>query len=318
VTPTQLRAFAEVVRLGSVKAAAAQLAVTEAAVSLHVAALRRELDDPLFHRTGSGLAFTPGGLRLAGRAIELLGLQEQTRREVRDAAAGRRVLRLATTSLFSEYAAPGLIELFSTRANDLSVEMSVVPVEHFTDLITGLAVDIAVGPAGACNNDLVREVAFLRYQVSLVTSPRHPAAQRRLTSAELAAQTWLLGPSVTEDGGATARMVRHLQVPEHHQRIYQSHAAALDEAKKGNGVAPALAFRLVRDLEEHQLAPVDGAGTLADGTWAAFALGLDRLAPVAQELWRFITTPRAIQAMIAGSGTGISHFRPSVHVTLWS
>ena len=34
MTPTQLRAFAAVVRLGSVKAAAAELYVTEAAVSL--------------------------------------------------------------------------------------------------------------------------------------------------------------------------------------------------------------------------------------------------------------------------------------------
>ena len=65
MTPTQLRAFATVVRLGSVKKAAADLAVSEAAVSLHVGQLRKELGDKLFVRTSSGLAFTPGGLRLA-------------------------------------------------------------------------------------------------------------------------------------------------------------------------------------------------------------------------------------------------------------
>jgi carbon-monoxide dehydrogenase large subunit len=46
MTPTQLRAFAAVVRLGSVKAAAAELDVTEAAVSLHVGQLRKELGIP--------------------------------------------------------------------------------------------------------------------------------------------------------------------------------------------------------------------------------------------------------------------------------
>ena len=70
MTPTQLRAFATVVRLGSVKAAAEDLRVTEAAVSLHVGQLRKELGDQLFSRTGSGLAFTPGGLRLASRAVD--------------------------------------------------------------------------------------------------------------------------------------------------------------------------------------------------------------------------------------------------------
>ena len=61
MTPTQLRAFACVARLGSVKAAAGELGVSEAAVSMHVGQLRKEFDDPLFTRTSSGLAFTPGG-----------------------------------------------------------------------------------------------------------------------------------------------------------------------------------------------------------------------------------------------------------------
>ena len=78
VTPTQLRAFACVVRLGSVKAAAGELGVSEAAVSMHVGQLRKEFDDLLFTRTASGLAFTPGGLRLASRAVEILGLQDRT------------------------------------------------------------------------------------------------------------------------------------------------------------------------------------------------------------------------------------------------
>ena len=38
----------------------------------------------------------------------------------------------------------------------------------------------------------------------------------------------------------------------------------------------------------------------------------------ASELIRFITTPRATQAMLRGSGVNLGHFRPSIHVTLWS
>jgi hypothetical protein len=40
--------------------------------------------------------------------------------------------------------------------------------------------------------------------------------------------------------------------------------------------------------------------------------------PAAAELLRFITTPRATQAMLRGAGVSIGHFRPSVHVTLWN
>ena len=115
-------------RLGSVKAAAGELGVSEAAVSMHVGQLRKEFGDPLFTRTASGLAFTPGGVRLASRAVEILGLQDRTLREVSQAGHGRRVLRVASSNLFAEHAAPGLIELFAGRAADLDVELSVRPV----------------------------------------------------------------------------------------------------------------------------------------------------------------------------------------------
>lgn len=135
MTPTQLRAFAAVVRVGSVGGAASELGVTNAAVSAHVGQLRKELHDPLFHRSGSGLAFTPGGLRLASRAGEILGLQDRTVREVGEAGSARRVLRLAVSSTFAEFSAPGLIEVFSTRADDLDVEMSVHSPTDFEALL---------------------------------------------------------------------------------------------------------------------------------------------------------------------------------------
>ena len=69
MTLAQLQSFVLVARLGSVKAAAAELEVTEPAVSVAVAALRKELGDELFVREGRGIALTPGG-RAAGRAGE--------------------------------------------------------------------------------------------------------------------------------------------------------------------------------------------------------------------------------------------------------
>src|SRR5262249_59059221 len=77
VTLAQLQSFVLVARLGSVKAAAAELEVTEPAVSVAVGALRKELGDELFVREGRGIALTPGGRRLAALASEILGLAEQ-------------------------------------------------------------------------------------------------------------------------------------------------------------------------------------------------------------------------------------------------
>ena len=317
MTPTQLRAFSAVVRLGSVKAAAGELGVTEAAVSLHVAQLRKELGDQLFTRTASGLAFTPGGLRLASRAVELLGLQNRTIQEVSQAGRGRRLMRIATSTLFAEYAAPGLIELFAGRADDLDVELSVHHPREFAALLSERAVDVALGPVPAGLPESLRRVPFLNYRLVAVAAGGHPATTGPARPAMLRAQTWLLGPSAVTDG-AVAAMMRKLDVPESRQRIFQSHAAAIEEAKRDSGVAVALSSAVAGDVAGGRLTILTGRGLTTTGVWTAMTLPVHDAVPAAAELTRFITTPRATQAMLRGAGVTIGHFRPSIHVTLWS
>ena len=318
MTPAQLRAFAAVARHGTSKAAATELKVSEAAISGHVAALRRELGDDLFRRSRGGIVLTPGGMRLASRAVEMLVLQDQTRHEVRTAAAGARVLRLAVSSLFGEDAAPGLIELFSTRAQDLRVEMSVFPTDHFESLLVARTVDAAIGPAPLSRSGEVAVEPFMRYQLVPVVGPSHVLATRRVTRADLAAQTWLLGPSAVDAASGAARILCHYSVAEANQRIYQNHAAALDDARSGAGVALCPVSKLGPESSDGRLARVDAPGNMVEGTWATYVLRNEHSAAIAHELVRFVSTPRAIQAMLSGSAANIGRFRPRVHVTLWS
>ncbi|OBC13050.1 LysR family transcriptional regulator [Mycobacterium sp. 852013-50091_SCH5140682] len=318
MTPAQLRAFSAVVRLGSVRAAAEELGVSDAGVSMHVAQLRKELDDPLFTRTAAGLAFTPGGLRLASRAIEILGLQQQTAIEVTEAAHGRRLLRIAASSAFAEHAAPGLIELFSSRADDLSVELSVHPTGQFAHLITSRAVDIALGPAPDSNGQELVVRPFLKYQIITVTAPDSPLAGRTPTPGLLQEQHWLLGPPGGSVDGEIASMLRSLAIPDARQRIFQSDAAALDEVQRVGGLTPTIGFAVAKDLTSGRLVHVKGPGLQISGEWSASTLPTAARQPAVSELVRFITTPRCTQAMIRGTGVGVARFRPKVHVTLWS
>ncbi|MEE6178695.1 LysR family transcriptional regulator [Mycobacterium sp. 050134] len=321
MTPAQLRAFSAVVRLGSVRAAAAELGMSDAGVSMHIAALRKELDDALFTRTGAGLAFTPGGLRLASRAVEILGLQQQTAIEVTEAAHGRRLLRIAASTTFAEHAAPGLIELFSSRADDLSVELSVHPTSRFRDLISSRAVDIAIGPASensATPDGSLFVRPFLKYQIITVTAPKNPLATGVPTPALLRQQQWMLGPSAGGVDGEIANMLRALAIPESQQRIFQSDAAALEEVQRVGGATLTIGFAVAKDLAAGRLARVGGPGLEKSGEWCAATLPPSARQPAVSELVSFITTPRCTQAMIRGSGVGVTRFRPKVHVTLWS
>ena len=301
------------VRTGSVKAAACELGVTESAVSMHIRSLRDELEDRLFVRSGASIAFTPGGLRLASRANELLGLQDQTRREVRQAAGGKRLLRLAGSALFNEYAAPGLIELFSSKAKDLEVELSVLPTGRLADAVAARHVDVAVGPELGAIDAVIERRPFLRYELIVVAGRSLAQRQRPLRDLD-----WMLGPAAAETEGVTPSMLAALQVPESRQRIFQSNAAALEQVRAGAGVGLAVGFRVAEEISEGRLVRIDTPGVDGHGTWHLYSLAGPQLPPAARELARFITRPRATQAMLTGTGAGIAHFRPRVHVTLWS
>jgi DNA-binding transcriptional LysR family regulator len=318
VTPTQLRAFACVVRWGSVKGAAEELGITESAISMNLKQLRTELDDPLFTRTPSGLAFTPGGLRLASRAREILALQSRTVLEVSEAGNGRRLLRLASSDLFAEHAAPGLISLFTSRARDLDVELSVHPVTDFPALVASRAVDVALGPAVKMPLGPVAQQPFLSYDVLVVASPDHPVATGKVGLDKLPGQGWNLGPGASGSAGEASEVLRRVSVPENHQRIFQSDAAALAETRRGMGLAIAVGFTVRDDLRHGRLVHIDAPHLATRGAWATWALSGDQQPSASAELIRFVATPRATQAMVRGQAAGVGRFRPAVHVTLWS
>jgi LysR family transcriptional regulator, glycine cleavage system transcriptional activator len=62
---TALRAFEAAARLGSVTAAAAELAVTQGAISRQIRLLEADLQLPLFRRLHRGIELTPAGQKLA-------------------------------------------------------------------------------------------------------------------------------------------------------------------------------------------------------------------------------------------------------------
>src|SRR5688500_9366645 len=116
MTLTQLEAFVLVARLGSVKAAAQALNVSEPAVSGALAALRHHLGDPLVTRTSAGMTLTSGGQRLVGIASRMINLAAEAEVVVRQEAGAPERLRVVATSTVAEFAVPPLLDAFSTRA----------------------------------------------------------------------------------------------------------------------------------------------------------------------------------------------------------
>ncbi|MGZ4481496.1 MAG: LysR family transcriptional regulator [Gaiellales bacterium] len=176
----QLHTFDALARTGSVRAAAAELVVTEPAVSAAVAALQRDLGCELVTRQGRGVALTPAGETLARYAAELLGLQDQLEREIR----GSRLLRLAAVTTAGEQVLPPLLKAFRTPRPDVEVSLEVGNRATVYEQLIRRRVDLAIGGQPPAGSGIVG-TPFLPYQLIVVAAADHPVA-------ELADETWLL------------------------------------------------------------------------------------------------------------------------------
>src|SRR3954468_5384522 len=238
MTLAQLQSFVLVARHGSVKGAAAELEVTEPAVSVAVAALRKELGDELFVRDGRGIALTPGGRRLAALAGEILGLAEQARRSVHDSAGAAQRMQVVATSLVAEHLGP-LIDAFTARDDGLEIAVEAVPGEAFGDLLEHRRADVALGPhPGPDRVARIASAPFLRCRLVIAAAPGHPlAGARAIAPGALAGERWLVGePDL--DPPTTTRVVlaRHAIEPAA-VATYSSQAAAIAAAAAGEGIA---------------------------------------------------------------------------------
>jgi DNA-binding transcriptional LysR family regulator len=319
LTLTQLNAFVLVARLGSVRAAAAALGVSESAVSQALTALRQDLGDQLITRSQAGMTLTPGGTRLLGTASQIVVLGAEAHAAVRAAQGAPEQLRVVATSTFAEFVAEPLLDAFRRRfAGAVQITTGVAAAGELGVLIANRLADVAFGPRVTGEHELpiVSEPIF-KYRLAVVgpgensarPRPRGPARQWR----------WLVDPSGTDADSETARLLRRLGVADSDIGVFQSQTAALAAAADGAGVALAIEHLVSHQVRRGGLALIDLPGFPVEECWYATLLERERRSTAASALRRFLGTPEAMQVMRSpAAGVPPSRFKPPVYVTIWS
>ncbi len=318
MTLSQLRTFALVARLGSMRAAAVALGVSEPAVSAAIAALRQDLSDPLIVRAGGGIALTAGGRRLAAHADEIVGLADRARREVASAGTSQDILRVVATAAFEEHA-PALVDAFTRRSPGTAVELIHERPERLTACLVERFADIVLGLRPPTVGDTTLDVVpFLRYQRVIVAAPGHRLVGDPVAMSELVKEPWFAGPAGIEELSEEGRwLAGRTLLPD--VVCLPSETAARAAVLAGDGVMLALSHIVREDLRRGALVRLRVTGTPVQGLWCASTLGFRRATPGARALQRFATTPDATAAMVASAGAPRqARPVPPVHVTLWS
>ena len=319
MTLRQLVTFANVARLGSVKAAARELGISEPAVSAAVGALRTEIGDELYVRQGHALVLTAQGERLASLAAEIGGLADRVTATVDDEPV-ERLLHIAVTGSVEEHVIGPLLAAFAERTPDVHANVEVAPAPDFADLLTRRRADIALGPrpSNAEAPDLVA-APFLRYRMVIIAPPGHRLAGRAVVEpAELAHERWLVGVESAEPESATAQFFARARIEPADVRAFPSDAAAVSAVGAGEGVMLALFHATAVELRARSVTRLAVRGTPVVDLWYASTLGDGHCLTGASALRRFAATPEATQAIAAPRrGVPATLVRAPVHATLW-
>ena len=111
----QLEAFARVAETKSFSEAAKRLYLTQPTVSAHVSALEKELGVCLLLRTTKEVSLTEVGKALYGYAVQMLDLEQEIREHFGRRKSGKSVLRIAASTIPSQYLLPEIMVRFRER-----------------------------------------------------------------------------------------------------------------------------------------------------------------------------------------------------------
>lgn len=233
----QLQTFLLLARCGSFTRAAAELHLSQPAVSRHIQKLERELGATLLTRRRGRVELSPAGERVRSYAEEVVGghvrlladLAEQPSR-----LAGE--LRIVASTTPGEFLVPGLVSAFTTSHPRVSPRIQIADSTEVVAQLRSRNADVGFSGVKLPGRDLVHR-PIATDEIVLAVPPLHPFASRTSVElSELAGQPFL----TRESGSGThlsflALLAEHgLEVPPYRPVMVLSNTAAIVSAV-GNG-----------------------------------------------------------------------------------
>ena len=200
----RLALFAEVVRAGSLTAAARRLRISTSAVSQQLRALEQAHGVTLLHRSTRKLSLTDAGARFAEHCETMLVAAERAEQQLtlaRDAPEGE--LRVAAPVGFARHIAPALAPLLAAHP---ALRLMVVVDDAMIDLIAS-RIDLAFRGGRLPNSTAVARL-ICRFEWLICASPAYLARTTSpVTAADLLNHQWI---GLPRDG---QHMILDLQGP---------------------------------------------------------------------------------------------------------
>ncbi|MHB1419906.1 MAG: selenium metabolism-associated LysR family transcriptional regulator [Bacillota bacterium] len=186
---SHLKTFAAVIQFRSISRAAAELHLSQPAVTKHVQALESHYGRPLLERTGREASPTDEGIILNGYILELmhtLDLAEAAIAETGKTIRGH--LHLGASTIPGQYILPHVISAFRQLYPSVEYSLEIADTEQITWKVAESKVDVGV-VGSPVMNPKVESFPFVEDELVVVMAPNHPlAGQERLLAKDLVGQ----------------------------------------------------------------------------------------------------------------------------------
>ena len=214
-TLRQLKVFETVARHLSFSRAAAELHLTQPAVSMQVKNLEAQAGLPLFEQIGRKTFLTDAGRELLTRARAVareIDAAEAALAALSGATAGHLTIALVSTA---KYLAPPLLAPFLKAHPGVTLKLAVDNREAVVRELAANEVDFAIMGRPPQGMDMTA-AAFARHPHVMIAAPGHPLARRRrIPLARVAGETFI----VREPGSGTRGLL---------ERLFAQHALPLN------------------------------------------------------------------------------------------
>lgn len=210
----QLQVFESVARHLSHSRAAAELYLSQPAVSMQIKQAESAVGLPLFDQIGKKLHLTAAGnelLRYARSVLQLMQEMETAFDEMKGLERGRLNISVVSTA---NYFMPQLLAKFIQAHPKIQVSLSVANRDAVVRQLAENTADFAIMGQPPKGTDM-RAEAFMENPLVVIAAPDHPLAKsKKISHKQLARETFLL----REQGSGTRGVV---------ERYFASHKLAL-------------------------------------------------------------------------------------------
>ncbi|TAK72456.1 MAG: LysR family transcriptional regulator [Betaproteobacteria bacterium] len=289
-TLRQFRVFEAVARKLSFSRAAAELHLTQPAVSMQVKLLEEQAGLPLFERLGKKIFLTEAGAELHQHSRVIA----QQLRDADEALAARKGLsqgRLVITMVSTaKYLVPPLLARFLKRHPGVTVKLSANNRETVLKQLADNEVDFAIMGTPPQNMETVAE-PFARHPHVIIAAPAHALARkRRIPLARLAQETFLIREPGSGTRGLLERLFAGHGLPLNVSMELASNETIKQAVQAGMGISLLSLHTIGLELKTRRLAILDAQGTPIVRDWHVVRLAAKRLSPVAQAFRTFLLT----------------------------